>query len=134
MVLKSSVWSPATSTSRKTKSGDARRIVCCASLQIIPDIPDGAIIARVHRRLSVILPPQRNCLRRFPHGDDAFMNGETSARIGGESAGETLAGKLSGAAIRISDSDIPAAVRRRARHPPKCAVWRVGSLLVQGDV
>src|SRR4051794_14602223 len=134
MVLKSSAWSAATSTSGKTKRRDVRRIVCCASFQIIPDIPDGAIIARVHRSLSVILPPQRIRLARFPHGDDAFMNGETSAWIGGESAGETLAGEVSGAAIRISDPDIPASVRRRARHPTECAVWRIGPLLVQGDV
>src|SRR5262245_27096944 len=43
---------------RQPKRSDPARVRRRSLLEIIPDVPDGAIVHRIDRRLGVILPPQ----------------------------------------------------------------------------
>src|SRR5215831_20232558 len=117
-------------TPRKTKRADARRVARRALLQVITDVPDRAVVRRVDRGLRVILPAQRTGLRRFSRGQHGLAQGKASARIVGETRREALAGEFSRPAVRVADADVAARVDGWTGHPPKCAVRRVGSLLV----
>src|SRR5688572_2862347 len=108
-------WSPAAGHAKRT---DAARVVRRVLLHVVADVPDRAVVARVDRRLRVVLPPQRIRLRCFAFHEDRLVQGESPLRVVRQAAGEALAGEVRGAAERVADADVAATVDRRTRHPP----------------
>src|SRR5690349_15375910 len=81
-------------TPRHPERPDPRRVARRILLQVIADIPDRAIVARVNGGLGVVLPAQGIGLRGFAFGENRLAKRQLAGRIIREPAGEALAGKV----------------------------------------
>src|SRR5262249_11551716 len=114
------------------EGADLRGIRVEALREIVADIPDRTVVARIQRGLRVVLPSQR-VLRRLSLDQDRLAQREKAGRIGREPSRKALAGKVRRSADGVADCDVPGAIDRRARHPAEVPVRRVRSLLVPPD-
>src|SRR5262249_52510778 len=119
---------------RQTKGTDTRRIVRCTFLQVITHVPNGAVVARIDRGLSIVLPAVRVRLRRFAFHQDRLTYRQLAKWIVRESAREALARKVRVAAERVADADVALGVDGRASHPAVQAVRSESALLVELDI
>src|SRR6185295_13230720 len=94
--------------------------------------PDGAIVARIDRRLRVVLPAHR-VLRRFTFDHHGLVKGHHTGRVAREPAGQALARKIRRPAERIADRDVAETIDRRTGHPTIQTIRRVRALLTQAD-
>src|ERR1035437_10296617 len=83
---------------REPKAADPRGVGRRALLVVIADVPEGAIVAGVHRERRVVLPAQCACLRCFSIHENRLAKGELAPRVVREPRGETLAGEVGRAA------------------------------------
>src|SRR5205807_2189182 len=66
---------------RQAKAADLRRVVGRARLVVIADVPESAVIGRIHRESGVVLPAVAVCLRSRAVRQDGFGEGQLSRRI-----------------------------------------------------
>src|SRR3972149_9146152 len=83
---------------------DPRRVGSRARLYVVPDVPDRAVVARIDRRLRVVLPAHRR-LRRLSFDEDRFLQRQLSLRIGCKPPGKPLPWKVARAAEGVPDAD-----------------------------
>src|SRR4051812_13605854 len=76
---------------RHSESANPRRERCRPGLQVVADVPDRAVVRRIDRGLSVVLPAQSVLLRRLSLGEYHFAKVQAARRIGRASACESLA-------------------------------------------
>src|SRR3954467_8195591 len=122
----------ATAASGDAEGADLRGICLGAPTKIIADVPDGAVVARVHSGLRVVFPSQR-VLCGLSLDEHGFAQRQPAGRVAGETSGEPLASEVRCATKRVSDADIAELVDRRGRQPAEEPVGRVGALLMQCD-
>src|SRR4029078_4704834 len=88
---------------------DPRRVAGGVLLEIVADIPDGAVVRRLHRVRRVCLPAsrlaRRGALRVRPFREDRLLHGELSQGIARLPAGESLSGEGLLTAQRVADGD-----------------------------
>src|SRR5262245_25584360 len=113
---------------RQPERSDAARVARRILLEVVTDVPDRTVVARVDRRLRIILPPH-HALRGFAFDQHRFAKRQLPRRVAGESAGESLADIVVAATERIADADVAELVDRRAGHPAVEAIGRVRALL-----
>src|SRR5688572_15514990 len=75
---------------RHPERADPRRVAGGSLLQVIADVPDRAVIARVDRRLGVVLPAKRVRLRGLSLDEHRLPKGEVAEGIVRETPGEAL--------------------------------------------
>src|SRR5262249_43404014 len=109
----------------QTERADPARIGIGALLQIIADVPNCAVVARVDGGLRVVLPPQR-VLRALAFGEYRLAERQQARWIVRQSPREALPGKVRRAAERVADPDVPVAIDRGTRHPAEEPIRRVG--------
>src|SRR6266851_9546667 len=100
---------------------------------IVPDIPDGAVVDRIHGGLRVVLPAHQR-LRRLALDEHGLSKRQRAARIARQARGQPLAGIIRRTAKRVSDRDVAAPIDRGARHPAIEAVGGIRALLVQAHL
>src|SRR5262245_65883632 len=96
--------------SRKSYRRDSRRVSGRAALQVVPNIPDRAVVRRIHGSLRVVLPTHRRGLRRFAGYENRLTQRESSRRIIAQPAGESLTGELARGAVRVADPNVASRV------------------------
>src|SRR5438128_2489690 len=102
---------------------DLARVARRIFLEIIADVPDGAIINGIQRRLAVVLPPQDPPFRRRAElgglalGESGLRKRELAERIARRSPGEALSWEMVGPAEGVAHPDIAELVDRAAGHP-----------------
>src|SRR6185436_12968202 len=121
-------------TPRHLERADLRRVARRVFLEVVANVPHGAVIVGIERRGRVVLPTQRVRLRGLAYREDGFRERELAERIVGLPAGKALSCEVFRTAERVSDTDVPELVDRAARHPPVVAVAEIGSLLIERDV
>src|SRR5262245_37386387 len=125
-------WLPRSGTSsaaaRKAEGADAGRVAASVLLDVVADVPDRAVVARVDGGLRVVLPAHQ-ALRRFALDQHGLAQRQHPLRIVRETGREALAGEGRDAAERVADPDVAVPVDRRAGHPAEQAVGRQRSLL-----
>src|SRR5581483_11963364 len=114
--LSNSPLSSTLAAARQPERTNACGVSVAAATEVITDVPHRAVVARIDRRLRVVLPPH-HVLRRFTFDENRLARREHTGRIASEPGGEALAGEMRTAPERISDADVAGAIDRGARHP-----------------
>src|SRR5262245_2108852 len=113
---------------RQPECADLARVVGRVLLDVIPDVPDGAVVGRIHRGRRVVLPTHRG-LNSLAFDQDRFLQRHLSWWIVGEPCCEALTGELRCSTIRVAKRDVAVAVDGRAGQPTEVAVGGVSPLL-----
>jgi tricorn protease len=85
---------PASLRPRHSKATDTRRIVRGPLLEVVTDVPDRAVVARVDRGLRIIHPPQRVRLCGLSFDENHLVQRQDAQRIVREPPREALAGEV----------------------------------------
>src|SRR5262245_40100254 len=88
----------------KPERADLAGVVWGVLLEVVPHVPDRAVVARIHRGRRVILPAHRG-LDALAFDEDRFLQGHLSQWIVGQPRGKALTGELRGAAVRVAERD-----------------------------
>src|SRR5262245_27372175 len=99
-------------TPRHLERADLRRVARRVLLEIVADVPPGAVVVGIEGGCGVILPPQRGRLRTFAGRKDRLGERELAEGIVRLSTREALAGEVFGTAERVSDADVAELVDR----------------------
>src|SRR5579863_9516120 len=67
------ITSPLRSASGDAEAADFRPIILVVFLQVVADVPEGAVVARVHGRRGVVLPAKAIRLRSLSLREHRFM-------------------------------------------------------------
>src|SRR5437870_4811975 len=117
---------------RQPERSNPARITRGAFLDVVADVPNRAVVARIDRGLRVVLPTHHG-LRVLAFDEHALAERQLTGRVAGEPRGEALARKGRWPAERVADADVAQTIDRRAGHPAKEPVRRVRALLMQAD-
>ena len=109
---------------RNSKRANARRIAARVLLQVIANIPDGAVVVGIDRGLRVVLPAHGRGLRRLAFHEHRFAQRQLAERIAGAPRRKALAREVRRVAKGIADADITGLVHRGTRHPSKTRCLR----------
>src|SRR6185437_12141767 len=69
---------------------NARGVAWFALLQVVANVPERAIVARVDVQCRIVFPPQAVRLRSFARCHHGFMHSHLSLRISREPSGKAL--------------------------------------------
>src|SRR5262245_21023450 len=92
-------------TTGQTKRADLARIAGRVFLEVIADVPDCAVVARINRRLCVVLPAH-SVLRRCAFSQHSLAQGQQAERVTSPASSETLSGKVRRPTKRVTDADV----------------------------
>src|SRR5256884_10014225 len=93
------------------KRADAACIARSIFLQIVADVPDRAVVARIHRGLGVVLPTY-DILRSFAFDQQGLAQCQLAQWIIGQPRRETLTGKVRRTSKRVTNADVALPIDR----------------------
>src|SRR6185437_8036474 len=116
---------------RQSPGADPRRISRLAGLQVVPDVPERTVIARVQGQRRVVLPAQCIRLRSLSISQHRLVQSQRARLIARQPRREPLPRKVRAVAEGVAHRDITLLVHAGTRHPAEATVRRIRPLLHQ---
>src|SRR5579872_734972 len=100
-------------------------------LVVVADVPERAVIGRIHRQRRVVLPAERRGLRSLAVRENRLAKGELALGIVRKPGSESLTRVVRRAAERVANADVALPIHADARHPSIETVRRERALLIE---